>query len=1314
MRRIFGIWVLLLPMVLMAAPVSQEQAMQKARVFVNSRPQMAQGGKLKAARAPLKLQSAQTTASYYVFNVGEGQGFVIASGDDRTPAILGYADDGRFDADNIPSNMKAWLEEYERQISLLDKYPAANSAAPSYEAIDPLITSKWDQDSPYNNLCPIDPQTGKQSLAGCVATAMAQIMNYHKYPDATTTNIPAYTTKTYGIYVDGIPANTVIDWNNVLDCYDKNATEVQKQAIAKLMQICGCSVNMDYSSEASGARYLDAAKAFVKYFGYDKNLLFKYRYRYRAAEWEDVIYHELEEMRPVYMSGNKLDGWGHGFVVDGYDCDRLFHINWGWSGIYDGYFLLDILDFYHDGTEATITENTINIYQYLITGIQKPVETGTADANPALATSYMAVNASEKEFQRQTDGTFSIPISFEMSNEMVLPHSFDIGCGIYNEQDELVGSTLLFEAVYMNALGDLNKNCNVTLPADLPDGNYILKCLSKNKGADKWQLGYGNFRMRILCSIKDNVLTTHDVNDAINLSGTIVSTTEQPTVGSEVRLKAQITNNGTNFNQLIHYKVNDVHSGAQFVDIKSGETTSVNLAFVPTRSGANDVRLIIPERDLVVAQGTINVLGREDLDLMFDLGIKGMRKNMNVAHTDIDVTINIHNNSRYAYNDNILVELYKHDNNHKVIQSKELSVAIDGDSDSQEEISFEGLESNGNYDMIAFYIRDGKYYYRSSEVLNFTNNISADGTEDLTSMITNSDFEQGKTGWTIDAASGGSIAAGGNVYNQCFEAYNNSRFDIYQTLTDIPVGVYKLQVQGFYRYNRYDDGWNAWKNGTIDIPVYAYMNNSTIPLKNMFEESAQSGFYSGDYYTSPTDLYFPNDMSSAATAFRAGMYQLATYGFVWDEQDIVQIGMKGATDQNEYCWAIWDNFKLTYLGIDVQYVRPVLQQIIDSAEKLIPQMMSHSAYEQLASALAEAKATEQSTDGKQMLQVIKPLNTAIDAAAASTKYFLFLTDALDKLQSAIDQYHVASAAVQQEAADLLAEITAKATNHQYEDIYVDPLIAQINAEIHKLRIPENMELATVTNPVECTSLLNNPGFEQDGQNSIDAWDVKGNYSFGKNDSQMSALAIEVSQDTLLIRQPIYDIPNGYYAMQVSAFYRYGTASQDAEYLQQGIEPTHVVLIMGDPITGKEEVAKPMKLISTDYSDVHLSNGKEYHSDYGYYVPNDIVAAVAYFKAGHYKNTLLFEAKNNSLYTGVRKSEIVKKDWMVMDDFRLFYYGTEKPDDQQVGIAPVQPASFANSSLYDLQGRRVSANHRGLVISRELKPDGTVVTRKILK
>ena len=345
-----------------ARPITREQAQQQATQFMRQRGDIRQ---LKAALSAYpkpnglsRLNSpnspTENAAPYYVFNRGNQEGFIIVAGDDEVAeTILGYCYSGSFIYDEMPPNMLSWLNGYAKEIeafqartSTTDYQPSAIHRVPTHPAISQLMTSKWSQGDPYNQECPEYFTLGR-SVTGCVATAYAQILYYHRSKMVTETQaaMPAYDTwtehPTYGhLHVEGIPAGSPIDWDHMIDSYGGNATGLQKKAVAQLMHYCGVAVNMDYTNGASGAQSSAVADALKNYFGFGNSV--KYVYGLSDDEWDQVIYNELANHRPVYISGADAD-MGHAFVCDGYDGNRRYHINWGWGGTSDDYYYLSNL-----------------------------------------------------------------------------------------------------------------------------------------------------------------------------------------------------------------------------------------------------------------------------------------------------------------------------------------------------------------------------------------------------------------------------------------------------------------------------------------------------------------------------------------------------------------------------------------------------------------------------------------------------------------------------------------------------------------------------------------------------------------------------------------------------------------------------------------------------------------------------------------------------------------------------------------------------------------------------------------------------------
>lgn len=277
----------------------------------------------------------------YVFQSAE-RGFVVAAADDLAPAVLGYSDQGEF---VLNDNVRYWLEEYGRQIEWGTLHGAQPMSAPQHAeraSVGPWVATKWNQNEPFNLLCPT--YNGQRSVTGCVATAMAQVMNFHQWPDKGVGS-NSYTSTTINQTVSFDFGSTTFDWANMLDTYPNSgndATEAQRSAVATLMKACGVSCNMNYSPSASGAFSRDAGIGLIKYFKYDRGIEYKERKYYSPTQWEDIVYQQITE-GPLYYSGSNSEA-GHAFVIDGYSSNGYFHLNWGWGGTSDGYFLLTALD----------------------------------------------------------------------------------------------------------------------------------------------------------------------------------------------------------------------------------------------------------------------------------------------------------------------------------------------------------------------------------------------------------------------------------------------------------------------------------------------------------------------------------------------------------------------------------------------------------------------------------------------------------------------------------------------------------------------------------------------------------------------------------------------------------------------------------------------------------------------------------------------------------------------------------------------------------------------------------------------------------
>lgn len=282
----------------------------------------------------------------YILSPADGEGYVVLAADDVLPAVLGYSDSGRFDAASIPPAMEAWMQEYGRQLT----YAVANGlraadgegAVTDHKSIAPLCTATWGQSAPFNTFCPTGDKG--RSPSGCVATAMAQVMYAHKWP-VTGTGEHTYVSETFHQELTFNFGATTFDWANMLPSYSAGYTTEQGDAVGRLLEACGNAAMMNYGESASGAFPYNAIYGMINYMKYDKSAQVVLRDYYPSVIWDAMIYNELAEGRPVIYGGYTADyKSGHSFVVDGYSKDGYYHLNWGWSGMSNGYFLLTALD----------------------------------------------------------------------------------------------------------------------------------------------------------------------------------------------------------------------------------------------------------------------------------------------------------------------------------------------------------------------------------------------------------------------------------------------------------------------------------------------------------------------------------------------------------------------------------------------------------------------------------------------------------------------------------------------------------------------------------------------------------------------------------------------------------------------------------------------------------------------------------------------------------------------------------------------------------------------------------------------------------
>ena len=378
MRILFTTLLLAVAIYLPANTVLPEKAEQNVIEYLRLNDTAVSSLHKKSSASADKLELAYTSRhnnlpTYYAFNCKDG-GFVIASADDVAESVLVYCPQGSFDYSSLPANFKWWLSQYDEQISYAAAHPSAVKRTPKQaekkKDVPYLLSTGWDQDSPYNLLCP--KVSTRSCITGCVATAMSQVMKHFEWP---VTGVGSHTYYDEGTHHD-ISSDFfehTYDWANMTNTYNNFSTDEEKQAVAQIMYDAGVSVNMSYGVNGSAAYTEACPYAYANFFGYDKGVSHAYRDYYEDEEWADMIYAELADGRPVMYGGCTTKGEGHSFICDGYRAsDNTYHFNWGWGLSSNCYCKLSAVK------GGGYTWST---YQDIVYGIRKPVEGSEAQPN---------------------------------------------------------------------------------------------------------------------------------------------------------------------------------------------------------------------------------------------------------------------------------------------------------------------------------------------------------------------------------------------------------------------------------------------------------------------------------------------------------------------------------------------------------------------------------------------------------------------------------------------------------------------------------------------------------------------------------------------------------------------------------------------------------------------------------------------------------------------------------------------------------------------------------------------------------------------
>ncbi len=642
-----------------AEQVTKQEALQKAQQFMPDK-------KFKGPRSFARSESATDGEPFYIFNAEGNNGFVIVSGDDRTQPILGYADNGQLSVDNLPPSLKYWLDEYEQQMKCLQNQTVAFTrglTTTKRKTVEPLIQTEWGQDEPYNTKCPLVynslTQKKEYSVTGCVATAMAQVMYYWKYPVAATSVIPAYKTSSLKIRVPELPS-VVFDWNHMQPTYSGNEKGTSVDAVATLMRYCGQAMEMDYSLDQSGAAASTANM--VKYFGYAKTARRVSRYSHTSSEWENLIYNEVSAGRPVIYSGRSIYG-GHSFVCDGYK-DGYFHLNWGWGGMSNGFFLLGLANPDNMGIGGGTSQDGYTMEQYAVLGLEP--EKGEPEIQQFYA--YFPNELETTQFSRVSKSDnfsgVSLPggVFFQYDNtDQTGECTFETAWGLYQQGGLLKVLGASKPVTLKNYYVTLN-NSTFSFGSGLSDGHYQFRQMFRLKGSSEWHLCETMGIIFVDAVISANTLTLRkSAEDAFTSDIKINNVTYSSSsfeVGRPVEVTVNLTNNGDSYQELIRLTCGD-----QFTivcgSVEQGQTGEVKLHFTPNQEGQMTVNFSTDWNGKnIVHSETIMVEAPKPQSLSAKVTVPGLVDGV-LTGTTLKVNASVTNNGTNTYENVIQLHLFQ-------------------------------------------------------------------------------------------------------------------------------------------------------------------------------------------------------------------------------------------------------------------------------------------------------------------------------------------------------------------------------------------------------------------------------------------------------------------------------------------------------------------------------------------------------------------------------------------------------------------------------------------------------------------------------
>lgn len=615
-----------------------------------------------------------------------------------------------------------------------------------------------------------------------------------------------------------------------------------------------------------------------------------------------------------------------------------------------------------------------------------------------------------------------------------------------------------------------------------------------------------------------------------------------------------------------------------------------------------------------------------------------------------------------------------------------------------------------------------KYMADLKVLLENAQNASIKPGDDITRKIVNPSFDNGKEGWTVKEGN----PTFNETYKNC-EVYQNT-FDIYQDITNIPDGVYELSVLAFQRVANNDVASKAHDTSTEDITAFIYANDLETPFTSPYTYGMKEN--SGDdykYKLNGEEVYIPNSMKgmAAATTENPEAYTVTVPMLV--EGGTLRIGVREKRRPSNVNgswgdWAIWDNFRLKYIGSKGEALNAVTTPLIAKAAGLLDSKMNAEVRAQLEAAKT-ALETEATVPG------IHTLSAAIEAANTSIEAYKPLQTAIENAQTRYDE-NEASSTTSDVAKGLYnaAKTTAENiyNNGTAADAEIPAAIKALNEGVTKYVINDIIADASEAKPADITKVIANSDFAT--MNST-GWDViDGKMAFQANNSVEAG---EFFNCTFNLQQTLVGLPAGMYRLTTQAFYRNGKAAKDGSdelkydvnenafiYFSDKEIPTEEGKKVATELPESKQAIKTItahKIAEDKWNDVGLSdNGGLYKMKDGMYIPDNMITAQAFFRSeagsAYDSEPLNFNYDGNSDFRiGLIKNVTVTNDWTIVKNFKLYYLGVDPTGISEI----VTDANAVATKIYNASGMQIGKLQKGINIIETVMKDGSKKVKKVV-